>query len=72
VRKTFDWNSCQNFDPLSPVSTRDALLRSGGNNYWIDANNCLHLKLTDPGSPTIYTDSFTRDDMYIEEEVGKR
>lgn len=68
VAKTFDGASCQNV-PLTPVTNRDALLRSGGDKYWIDTNNCLHLKLTDPGHPWQYTDNFTRDGLYVEEEV---
>jgi len=70
VAKTFDWAACQNVTSLTRVTTRDALLRGGGNDYWVDANNCLHLKLTDPGHPWQYTDSFTRDSMYIEEEAS--
>jgi hypothetical protein len=53
------------------VPTRDALLRSGGDKYWLDSNNCLHLKLTDLGLPWQYTSSFQRDGMYIEEVVSK-
>jgi hypothetical protein len=68
VAKTFDGATCQN-TPMTPVTNRDALLRSGGDKYWIDANNCLHLKLTDPGHPWQYTDSFARDGLYVEEEV---
>lgn len=68
--KTFDWATCQNEPALTPVNTRDALLRSGGNTYFVDGNNCLHLKLTDPGNPWApYTDNFARDGMSIEEEV---
>lgn len=70
MQKKFDWASCQDVNPLTPVTSRDALLRSGGDNYWVDPNNCLHLKLTDPGHPWKYTDGFTRDGMYIEEEVS--
>jgi hypothetical protein len=69
VAKTFDYASCQNV-PLTPVTTRDSLLRSGGDKYWVDTNNCLHLKLTDPGHPWQYTDSFQRDGLYVEEEVS--
>ncbi len=58
--------------PVTPVTTREALLASGGNNYFVDRNTCLHLKLTDPGHPWQYTDSFQRDGMYIEEKVGER
>jgi hypothetical protein len=46
------------------------LLASGGNNFWVDANSCLHLKLTDPGHHWQYTNSFQRDGMYIEEPVS--
>jgi hypothetical protein len=53
------------------VSSRAALLASGGNNYWVDVNNCLHLKLTDPGHPWQYSNSFQRDGMYIEEPVRR-
>lgn len=70
IKKTFDWASCQNIAALSSVSSRDALLRSGGNSYWVDGNNCLHLKMTDPGHPWQYTDGFTRDGLYVEEEVS--
>lgn len=35
----------------------------------VDSNNCLHLKLTDPGHPWEYSDSFQRDGMYVEEEI---
>jgi hypothetical protein len=63
-------NTCQN-QAVAPVPTRDALLRSGGDKYWLDSNNCLHLKLTDLGLPWQYTSSFQRDGMYIEEVVSK-
>jgi hypothetical protein len=51
------------------VSSRAALLSSGGNNFWVDSNNCLHLKLTDPGHHWQLTNSFQRDGLYIEEPV---
>jgi hypothetical protein len=38
--------SCQTINPLTPVSSRAALLASGGNNFWVDANSCLYIKLT--------------------------
>jgi hypothetical protein len=52
------------------VTSRAVLLASGGNNFWVDANSCLHLKLTDPGHHWQYTNSFQRDGMYIEEPVS--
>ena len=43
-------------NPLLQVPTRDALLRSiNGSTYWVDSNNCLNLKLTDPGQPGQYS-----------------
>ncbi|KAF6266444.1 hypothetical protein COO60DRAFT_1669869 [Scenedesmus sp. NREL 46B-D3] len=69
VSKTFDFSGCQDVDALTPVSSRAALLASGGNNFWVDANSCLHLKLTDPGHPWQYTNNFQRDGMYVEEPV---
>lgn len=55
---------------MTPVSNRTDFLASGGNNYYVDSNNCLHLKLTDPGAPWAYTNSFERDGMYIEKAVS--
>ncbi|WIA35607.1 hypothetical protein OEZ86_004028 [Tetradesmus obliquus] len=69
ISKLFEWADCQNIDPLTPVASRAALLASGGNNFWVDANSCLHLKLTDPGAHWKYTDSFQRDGLYIEEPI---
>jgi hypothetical protein len=40
------------------------------NHFLVDANSCLHLKLTDPGHHWQYTNSFQRDGMYIEEPVS--
>jgi hypothetical protein len=71
IQKTFDYANCQN-TAVTPVTTRTELLASGGDKYWVDGNTCLHLKLTDPGHPWEYTRGFTRDGMYIEEEVRRR
>lgn len=73
MAKTFQWASCQNANSLVPVSSRAALLASGGNNYFADTaadgSACLHLKITDPGHPWKLSDSFVRDGMAIEETV---
>jgi hypothetical protein len=51
------------------AASRAELVASNGTSFWVDANTCLHLKITDPGQPWKYTDSFQRDGMYIEEEI---
>lgn len=45
------------------------MLAGAGDTYWVDSGNCLHLKITDPGNPWQYTNSFQRDGLYVEEEV---
>jgi len=67
----FGWASCQT-GSVSRVLTREAVLAGGGDTYHVDANGCLHLKLTDPGHPWLYSDSFQREGLYVEETVSLR
>lgn len=69
ISKVFSWADCQSTS-VSQVSTREALLAGGGDTYYVDANGCLHLKLTDPGHPWLYSSSFQREGLSIEETVG--
>ena len=68
ISRTFQWADCQN-GAVTRVTGRTALLASGGDKYWVDGNNCLHMKLMDPGQPWEWTKGFSRDGMYIEETV---
>lgn len=69
MTKKWDWADCMDAS-LTPLTSRDALLASGGLNYWIVPSSCLRLRLTDPGNPwQPYADSFQRGGMYIEEEI---
>eukprot|EP00775_Hariotina_reticulata_P013903 gene13903-14021_t len=46
VKKIIAHAPCLSVDML-PVASRHDLLAGAGNTYWVDANSCLHLKITD-------------------------
>ena len=57
VARTYKWSSCQGTASLTKVASRSGLWAStDGNSYYVDGNNCLHLKLTDPGRTWQYQD----------------
>eukprot|EP00775_Hariotina_reticulata_P004485 gene4485-4739_t len=68
ITKIVNGAKCLNVD-LTQVDSRYELLRGGGHSYWVDGNNCLHLKLTDVATEAagVYQGSqFIRNGLYLD------